>query len=248
MGPLGEWPVFIEGGDMSNLVEPISKRTTLADCHRLVKEAHDYLSRRGTEAIEKARQVEGSPYWGSMVKRVSVLLTDENRPELVPSSVTEHSLTEVYNQCATMERLLDALEWAQTEESGLNRYEVTLCHPTTSSIPGVADDHDLVLVGPEETKAKFEVSDVAGKRDGNRKEEKDLARLGVLPAIDIQGRFEEGWPPGRVFLVVSAESARRLREPKRSWLKGDTPHCHYVEVKADGPTRVFEIRQGRRPS
>jgi len=200
------------------------------------------------EAIQEARQAEGSPYWGTKVKRVSALLGGEDRPELVPPSVTEHSLTEVYNQCATMERLLDALEWAQTEESGLNRYEVTLCHPTTSSIPGVADDHDLVLVGSEGTKAKFEVSDVAGKRDGNRKEEKDLSRLGVLPVVGINERFEEGWPPGRVFLVVSDESARRMREQRRSWLTGDTPHCHYVEVKVDGPTRVFEFRQGRRPS
>jgi hypothetical protein len=160
--------------------------------------------------------------------------------------VTEHSLTEVYNQCATMERLLDALEWAQTEDSVLNRYEVVLCHPTTSSVPGIADDHDLVLVDREGAKAKFEISDVAGKRDGNRKEEKDLARLGVLPAVDINERFGEGWPPGRLFLVVSAEFARRLREPRRSWLSGDPPHCHYVEVKAEGPTRVFEVRQGRR--
>lgn len=176
------------------------------------------------------------------------MLPDEDRPELVPSSVTEHSLTEVYNQCATIERLLDALEWAQTEGSGLNRYAVVLCHPTTSSVPGVADDHDLVLVGPEGAKAKFEVSDVAGKRDGNCKEQKDLTNLGVLPTMNAHERFGEGWPPGRLFLVVAAEFAKRLREPRRSWLRGDPPHCHYVEVKADGPTRVFEVGRGRRPS
>lgn len=231
---------------MSNLVEPIVNQMSIADCHRLVREAHSYLSQHGMEAIEKAQRARGSSYWGSRIKRVSVLLADENRPELIPLSVTEHNLTEVYNQCATIERLLDALEWAQTEESGLNRHEVVLCHPTTSSVPGAADDHDLVLVGPEGTNAKFEVSDVAGKRDGNRKEEKDLARLGVLPTTGINERFEEGWPPGRLFLVVSAESARRLLEPRRSWLKGDPPHCHYVEVKAGGPTRVFEVRRGEK--
>jgi hypothetical protein len=231
---------------VGHLVKPISQRTTIADCFGLVKEAHDYLSRQGMKAVERAQRIQGSPYWGSEIKRISVVLPDKGRPDLVPPLVKEHSLTEVYNQCATMERLLDVLQWTQTNESQLSHFVVERCHPTTSSAPEVVDDHDLVLVGPSEVKAKFEVSDVTSERDGNRKEEKDLTSLGVLPARRPREGLSGRWPSGRLFLAVSEEFARRLQKPTRSWLKGKHPHCYYLEVKLWGSTRVFEVKRGRR--
>lgn len=183
--------------------------------------------------------------WGAGVKRIRVDLQDqEGRPALIPPDVTDHSLTEVYNQCATMERLLDALAWAQTEASGLAGYQVERCHPTTSSITSDPHDNDLVLAGSHGALAKFEVSDVASSKDGNRKEERDLIRLGVLRKATGEEKMNVEWPEGRLFLAVSGEFAQRLRRPTRMWLKGPAPHCRYIEVKNDGRTRIFEILPG----
>lgn len=56
---------------MSNLVEPILNQISIADCHRLIKEAHRYLSQHGMEAIEKARQAGGSTYWGAWLSALT---------------------------------------------------------------------------------------------------------------------------------------------------------------------------------
>ncbi len=95
------------------------------------------------------------------------------------------------NQCATMERLLDALQWAQSAGSGLAESLVERCHPTMSSSYADEEDHDLVLVGPDGTKAKFEVSDVSGTKDGNKKEKKDLISLGVLREVKGEEMFRD---------------------------------------------------------
>jgi hypothetical protein len=213
-------------------------------CRFAVQEAHDYLARKGMEAVRRAFDVGVTRYWGTEVKCVRVLLPSDEWPELVSSDAEEHNLVEVMNQCATMERLLDALEWAQGAESMLNESLVERCHPTTSSSYSDEDDHDLVLVGPDGTKAKFEISDVSGAKDGNNKEKKDLISLGVLRQGKGKEVFPNEWPKGRLFLVVSEEFASRLRKPGRAWLKGTPPHCHYNELTAHGKTRIFEVGKG----
>jgi hypothetical protein len=123
------------------------------------------------------------------------------------------------------------------------------CNPTTSSAPrrkGTprdADDHDLVLADSGGTRLRFEVSDISGNGDGSGKEKKDLVSLGVLPSDDVD---VPGWPGGRSFLVVSSDFARRLRSPTRHGLRLGL--FHYDEVKADGDTRIFEVREGRAPA
>lgn len=214
----------------------------LQECRPAVQEAHDYLVRKRMEAMRRAFDVGSTRYWGTEVKRVRVLLPKDEWPELVSPETEEHSLVEVMNQCATMERLLDVLEWAQGTGSGLSQSLVERCHPTTSSSYSDEDDHDLVLVKPDGTKAKFEISDVSGARDGNNKEKKDLISLGVLRGHG--GRFPNEWPNGRLFLVVSEEFAGRLRKPSRAWLKGTPPHCRYNELAALGTTRIFEVEKG----
>lgn len=161
----------------------------------------------------------------------------------MPASVTDHSLTEVYNQCASIERLLDALQWAQGEAYGLNDYHVVQCHPTTSSAAGDPYDNELVLVGPAGGLARFEVSDVGGA-GARLREEKDLRCLGVLQSGRGAVKWNVDWPEGRLFLVASEELTEYLRRPTRGWLKGPTPYCHYVEVKDDGSTRIFEVKRG----
>lgn len=220
--------------------EPI----TLQECHSAVQKAHDYLVRTGVEAVRRAFEVQSTGYWGTEVKRVRVLLPRDEWPELVSSETEEHNLVEVINQCATMERLLDTLEWAQGAGSKLADSLVERCHPTTSSSYADEEDHDLVLVAPDRTKAKFEVSDVSGEKDGNQKEKKDLISLGVLSVGRGDEIYPDRWPDGRLFLVVSEEFAERLSRPTRAWLKGEPPHCHYTDPAAQGTTRIFRVKKG----
>lgn len=81
---------------------------------------------------------------------------------------------------------------------------------------------------------------MSGENDGNGKERKDLIALGV-PTTDAVT-----WPTGRCLLVVSSEFADRLRRPTRHGLRFGL--FHYVEVKAEGATRIFEVRQGSVPA
>lgn len=97
---------------------------TLEECWRDVKEARDYLARHGAEALEGARAAEDLLRWGSRIKRVRVSFPEGERPRLIDPELDEHNLVEVVNQCATMERLLDALEWAGSRDSGLAAFAV----------------------------------------------------------------------------------------------------------------------------
>ncbi len=210
---------------------------TLTACRADVQEARDYLATHGAAAIRRASGSQGGSDWGSSVKRARVILPDGPCPALISSETRKHNLVEVVNQCATMERLIDALCWAQTESS-LMEYLVERCHPTTSSSRSDEEDHDLVLVASDgsEVKAKFEVSDVASEKDGNGKEKKDLESLGVLTRGS--NKTPAGWPSGRLFLVVSEEFAVWIR---RTPVK-PVQH-HYLEVKPEGATRIFEVKQ-----
>lgn len=185
---------------------------TLERCHDLLAEAHRYLAERGQQALRRAAEVNHGPDWGRALKRVRVLLDNDDgkRPGIVHVDKEGHSFAEVVNRCATRERLIDALKWAQGAASGLAVYHVACCHPTTSSgRKGEGTSHDLVLRGPGGEAAWFEVSEVASTKDGNGKEEKDLRSLGLLPANTLS------WPKARVFLVVSREFAERLEKPRK---------------------------------
>lgn len=220
----------------------------IGECYEAVREAHDFLARKALEAASELAAVQVQCYWGSKAKRIKVYLPKAEWPRLLSPGSEEHNLVEVINQCATMERLLDALVWAQDMESGFDEFSVELCHPTTGSRPGEESDHDLVLVGNDSdgklTKAKFEVSDVSGEKDGNQKEKKDLISLGVLKEGKGKEMYPDGWPEGRLFLVVSEEFAERLRKPNRGWLKGPSPYCHYTDPALQGTTRIFEVKKG----
>ncbi len=182
---------------------------SLESCREEVGEAQRYLAANGAAAFSKAAALEGGEQWGTRAKRVRVQFPEDFRPALIGQGLDSHNLAEVVNQCATMERLIDALDWARDEPT-LEGYAVERCHPTTGSSSGDGDDHDLVLVKEDtpDLKAKFEISDVVSGRDGNNKEKRDLASLGVLR----KGTFEpsDEWPAGRLFLVVSEEFGTTL--------------------------------------
>src|SRR4051794_21678107 len=105
-------------GGGGHLVAPVREPMAIEQARDDLIEAHGYLvaaARRTAEALA----AQASDRWGSSVKRLRVILPDQGRPRLVPPSVKDHSFIEVVNQCATLERLLDALAWASTEASGL---------------------------------------------------------------------------------------------------------------------------------
>jgi hypothetical protein len=202
---------------------------TLEDCYQQLKAAHDYLVINGAIALQRALQIENLSYWGIQAKRILVALPHENRPKLISSDLDTHNLTEIYNQCATMERLLDALTWAI---QALPNYHVMCCHPTTSS---GRDENDLVLISSTGDYARFEVSDVASEKDGNRKEEKDLRHLGILETAST-----DSWPNGRLFLVVSEEFATKLRRKTKLGIHQISPY-YYVEMSNSTSTCIFEV-------
>lgn len=233
---------------MAHLVKPLlfeqSAPQLTTYCQALIQEAHDYLVQCVLVALKNKNLTENHPYWGSRIKRIRVTLSGFNRPELIDTSITDHNLTEIYNQCATMERLLDALNWITLH---LPDYKVVRCHPTTSShkhatIDSVPDN-DIVLINPAGDFARFEVSDVISDGDGNQKEVKDLISLGVLGAKSGAKKYLiTAWPVGRLFLVTSPEFAVRLRKRIHGW-PISKPHYRYDNVKADGETNIFEVFQ-----
>lgn len=234
---------------MAHLVAPPSGPLPLAEAAAQLQAAHDYLARQGAQAIDRALVSRDIPHWGAAIKRIPVELPAEDRPTLIAPAIARHSLIEVINQCATMERLLDALAWAQTPEAGLGVDTVVSCHPTTSSAKGAERaDNDLILTGPDGRIARFEVSDVASEEDGNQKERRDLISLGVLRDARGPARFDVTWPAGRLFLVVSQEFATRLERPTRAWLKGNPPYCSYQPRLNVGGTRIVEVLSGAAPS
>jgi hypothetical protein len=99
-------------------LEPFDLDTYVED----LQQAHDYLAKHGAEAVQRACGIGSVREWGSALKRVRVALPDQGRPRLVSGAVCDHNLAEVMNQCATLERLLDALRWCLTDAAALKAF------------------------------------------------------------------------------------------------------------------------------
>jgi hypothetical protein len=238
---------------MSHLISGTNQETELNELLDELKAAHAFLASHGAQAFAEAAKPSDREVWGQSVKRTKVRLPVTGRPKLTGRAPEKHSITEVYNQCANVERLIDALKWCMTPESGFHGGAVLICHPTTSSgsaKDAVYDDHDLVVRAASGRFGYFEISDVASHKDGNFKEGKDLVRLGVLNS-DPRGRRgtfpHEGivWPQARLFLVVSEEFAGYLLSTERSWRKSPNPHMRYEDRNGHGSTRVMEALPGQ---
>jgi hypothetical protein len=222
---------------------------TIGTARRHLQKAHDFLAKKGKIALGKAGTINADKDWGANVKREPVLCRT-NKLVLVKNQKCEHNLAEVVNMCATVERLIDSLKWAESEFKG---WVVESCHPTQTS-----GGNDLVLVNLKNRKrACFEVSDVSGPRDGNRKEIKDLVGLKVLKRQEKRPNVKctNGWRKGsRLFLAVSTEFAERLlpQPPKPPvgirtlWLAGTPTHCHYDQIECTSKTTaILEVKSGK---
>jgi hypothetical protein len=215
---------------------------TIVAAREHLESAHHFLARHGKTTLKEAAELDDAEGWGARVKRKGVSCPS-NDLVLVHHDKTQHNLAEVVNMCATVERLIDALTWAESEFMG---WVVAFCHPTQTSGTG---ENDLVLMNPENKKrARFEVSDVSGFTDGNAKIIQDLVSLGVLKEREsnapiVQCLEIEQWPEDRLFLVISEELAQKL-DRRRVWLTGTPPHCFYERRQELRGTVIVEVKDG----
>lgn len=218
---------------MGHLIRPLLGPCSLHQAQRQLIEAHEQLVACGRAAVDELKTV--TPVgWGSAAKRVRAVLPNM-RSTLLNEANSDQSLTELINQCATVERLLDAINWVLHTATDST---LVLCHPTTSSGATTEQNHDLVIQHQGEHWC-FEISDVATSGgDGNQKEMKELLSLGVLSSIR-PAKLNNEPRPGRSFLVVSTEFAQRLLRPTRYYLK--TSELRYQAFSAGPATQVLEV-------
>lgn len=133
---------------------------------------------RGAEFLDET--------WGVSAKRSLVELANLH-PWI---GVQFQPFSELVNQLATVERLMDALRWAASAEFTT----VLACHPTTSS-----GDHDLVVLRENGSLGVFEVSDVAGEvGNANQKMTSDLRLLINCPCSHCDHEAEKYLATSRV--------------------------------------------------
>jgi len=216
-------PNLIESFGLSCPEPRLSAISTIDAAIRELNAALDFLYPFGFDAVQRAATTPVIFGWGSTVKRIRVVLPVERRPLLLLRAEPDHSMIEVINQCATVERLLDALTWAK--ETSWGDWSVERCHPTTGnrkhSRSDLDGDNDLVLKGATNGFARFEVADISGVRDTNRSIRKNLRSLGI--GSDLYGK-------DAIFLVLPAPPAVMER-----------PHC--IRTFLNRGTRGVRVRQ-----
>ena len=192
---------------MPHVVEPF-KNASFGDALQSLRAAQRYLVSRAKVAINASDFDESR--WGTSVKRSLVRLNVGEVPPLIGKS--EEKLGEVINIAATVERLIDAIDWfaVQPHSEG---YSILVCHPSTSDEAG---GDDLVIVDSKgEIAIRCEVCDVASSSAGsNNKETKDIRNLGCDEAVP-----DDGVPR---YICTAPEFANALASAKRKW--GSKPY------------------------
>ncbi len=196
--------------------------SSIPEAAKTLTEAHDYLVERTRASLH---QLTGErPAWGAFAKRATVDFDGVSYPWL---GKPKERVIEAINMVATLERLLDALQWFGAQPATRN-WLVLECHPSTSS---TAKGNDLVL-GPAvgDSKVLCEVTDVASVSAGqNGKEEGDLKRLGCLTCVPTDGQ--------RRFICTSVEFGGALSAKARKW-----GNLHYrYRVHRQGDTMLLEL-------
>ena len=210
---------------MRHLVAPIVDKS-IPEVVALLTEAHDYLVARASEA-SSTLQLPPTNRWGIQAKRTCVELAGKR-----PSVVTKASerFAEVMNIAASLERLIDALNWFQRQPA-FSHLMVLECHPSTSHTPGA---NDLVLSDREgSVRVRCEVSDIVARTTNqNNKEKLDLRSLGIEETVPRDGV--------RRFLVVSSEFAHALANPKRGWSRLPYRYSRFL-ADSDHATMLLEV-------
>ena len=243
----------------NHLIIPL-ENLTIVDCCEQLKCAGEFLRRQSNCLIEGSlRSVPSEEFlqqqnWASQIKRLEVDLDVSDRPHIV--AARRENFIEVVNQCATLDRMIDCLEWV-ARQPRFQDCNVFRCHPTTSSAKSngqEAGDNDLMLAlaQTDQIMSRFEVSDVASEwSDGNGKERKDLKSLGVNIS-DFSMAYT-----GDLFLVVSRDFAAYIergspwtdgeiqRRGRTSWRRIDATGVDYKPIQEkellQTQTRIMEV-------
>ena len=187
---------------MPHVVEPF-KNTEFEDAIHHLRKAHQFLISRAQSTIIASDS--DKLKWGCSVKRSIVKLNEGDVPKLIGK--TEEKFGEVVNIVATVERLMDAIEWF-AEQPQHKGYSILECHPSTSDD---TSGNDLVIIDPNNRIAiRCEVCDVVSSNAGsNNKEKKDIRNLGCNELVPQDGV--------KRYICTSREFASALANSKRKW-------------------------------
>jgi hypothetical protein len=192
---------------MTHIVNPFNN-ARFDDALKLLRAAHRFLVSRAKDAITASNFDESR--WGTSMKRSPVPLNLGDVPLLIGKP--EEKLSEVINIVATVERLIDAIDWfaRQPQYEG---YSILECHPSTSD---ETDGNDLVIMDRNSKVAvRCEVCDVASSKAGsNNKETKDIQNLGCDRFVPQDGVLR--------YICTAPEFANALAGQGRKW--GSKPY------------------------
>jgi hypothetical protein len=187
---------------MPHVIEPF-KNATFEEALLSLREAHRFLVSRAKATITASEFDEY--HLGASVKRSPVKLKHDVVPNLIGK--TEEKLSEVINIAATVERLIDGIEWfaSQPQYQG---YFILECHPSTSD---ESSGNDLVIIdGNSRVAIRCEVCDVVASSAGsNSKEKKDIRNLGCNESVPKDGV--------KRYICTAPEFGRALTSPNRKW-------------------------------
>ena len=200
---------------MSNLVEPLGNEIEIDEYIPALREAHDFLVARCREQIYGGDPKDISTF-GQDIKRNEVNLEGKNKPAMI--GAVAQSRSELENQLANIERLIDASVWAR--DNGATT--VMQSNPTTSS-----KGHDLTVSGSGGVFV-FEISDTIGKGSG-KKIKKDLKTLFNCKCNYCRGTHKS-------FLAVSEESSRCLSKNKHKVSEDDFVYVGRVDKASERST------------
>jgi hypothetical protein len=187
---------------MAHIIEPFNN-TSFINASQNLREAHRFLILRANATIQELNRNDFQ--WGILLKRATVELNVGEIPRLIGK---EHEkLAEVINIAATVERLIDAIDWFANQEENLN-CSIQNCHPSTSDNPG---ENDLVISNQNgDVVIRCEVCDVVSKNAGaNGKEIKDLLNLGCNEIVPNDGI--------KRYICTAPEFANALTSLNRPW-------------------------------
>lgn len=213
---------------MPHLVEPF-RNVSFSEALRDLREAHDFLVSRAVDEISNLDF--GTSYWGTSVKRLVVRFTVPS-PEGIPCRIgkQEEKFGEVVNMAATVERLIDTIEWFSVQPESKD-YSIGECHPSTSND---LNGNDLVIVDPnKKITIRCEVCDVASSNAGsNKKEAKDIRSLGCNDSVPLDGVDR--------YISTSKEFAIALASPQRQW--AEKPYRYnLIETNKNSGTCLLSI-------
>jgi hypothetical protein len=205
---------------MPHVIEPFIGEGDAGEYLRNLREAHRYVVSRTSATLDGLRVDEIQ--FGVAYKRASVRLDVGAVPRLIGK--TNEKITELINLAATVERLMDAVEWFHTQAEYGNLV-IQECHPTTSD---EEDGNDLVLQRNGQVVIRCEVCDVASSNAGqNGKENSDLGRLGCSNGVPVDGVSR--------FICTAPEFAYALSRATRSWR---TKAYRYQLIETGAPSRT----------